>query len=94
MAARTVKVIYVDGREELVKVPPRAQVMTEEHCNGLTRERAILFTYYLGWAALNIRGMTTLDFETWLDKIDDVEDVEDEELDPTPPAQSADTSSD
>ena len=94
MAAKKVKVTYLDGREEVVKVPPRAQVMTEEHCNGFTRERAILATYYLAWAALNVRGKETLDFETWLDKVDDVEDVDDETPDPTPPAQSTDTSSD
>ena len=94
MAAKKVKVTYLDGREEVVSVPPRAQVMTEEHCNGFTRERAILATYYLAWAALNVRGKELLDFETWLDKIDDVEDVEDEGPDPTPPAQSADESSD
>lgn len=93
MASKKVKVIYLDGREEVVKVPPRAQVMTEEHCNGFTRERAILATFYLGWAALNVRGKETLDFETWLDKIDDVEDVEDEAPVPTLPAQSGDDSS-
>jgi hypothetical protein len=31
MAAKKVKVTYQDGREEIVKVLPRAQVMTEEH---------------------------------------------------------------
>ena len=93
MAAKKVKVIYLDGREEVVKVPPRAQVMTEDHCNGFTRERAILATYYLAWAALNIRGKELLDFETWLDRIDDVEDVDDETPDPTPEVPSADESS-
>ena len=94
MAAKKVKVIYLDGREEVVKVPARAQLMTEEHCNGFTRERAILATFYLAWATLNVRGMELLDFETWIDKIDDVEDVDDETPGPTLPAQSTDTSSD
>ena len=46
MASKKVKVIYLDGREELVKVPPRAQVMTEEHCNGFKHERAILAGHF------------------------------------------------
>lgn len=93
MAAKKVKVIYQDGREVEVKVPPRAQVMTEEYCNGFKSERAILATYYLGWASLNRAGKESLDFETWLDQIDDVEDV-DGDVPPTPEDQSGDTSSD
>lgn len=93
MAAKKVKVIYNDGREVEVKVPPRAQVMTEEYVGGFKSERAILATYYLGWASLNKAGKESLDFETWLDQIDDVEDVEGEVF-PTEPAQSEGTSSD
>lgn len=102
MAARTVKVVYQDSREETVKVYPRAQVMAEEHFGGLTEKNAISFTFYLGWAALNILGKETLDYETWLNKIEDVEDVtwlDDveeaaNEPHPTQPDPSGDTSSD
>jgi hypothetical protein len=94
MAAKKIKVIYNDGREIEVKVPPRAQVMTEEFVGGFKSERAVLATYYLGWASLNRAGKESLDFETWLDNIDDVEDVDDEEVPPTDPAQSEDASSD
>jgi hypothetical protein len=92
MAAKKVKVTYQDGREETVKVLPRAQVMTEEYLKGFKVENAIAGTYYLGWAALHVAGKEPLDYETWLNKIDDVEDVE-ELVDPTPEDQSADTSS-
>lgn len=93
MAAKKVKVTYNDGREEIVKVTPRANVMTEEYCNGFKQERGILATYYLGWASLSKAGKESLDFETWLDRIDDVEDVEDEEPGPTLPTPTGDASS-
>lgn len=93
MAAKKVKVTYLDGREEIVMVTPRANVMTEEYCGGIKQERGILATYYLGWASLNKAGKETLDFETWLDKIEDVEDVEEPTPVPTPPAPSAGDSS-
>lgn len=88
MASKKVKVTYNDGRVEIVKVSPRANVMTEEYCNGLRQERGILATYYMGWAGLNCAGRESLDFETWLNQIDDVEDAEDEEPGPTPPTPS------
>ena len=93
MAAKKVKVTYQDGRVETVKVLPRAQVMTEEYLKGFKVENVMTATFYLGWAALNTLKKETLDFETWLDKIEDVEDLE-EEPDPTPEDQSADTSPD
>lgn len=93
MAAKKVKVTYQDGREEIVKVPPRAQVMAEEHFGGFKSENMIAATFYLGWAGLNVAGKETLDYETWLNRIDDVEDVE-EPVDPTPEDQSGDMSSD
>jgi hypothetical protein len=94
MASKKVKVTYKDGREEVVAVTPRANVMTEEYCGGMRYERAILATYYMGWAALNRAGKESSDFETFLDAIDDVEDVEDEKPDPTQPAPSDGESSD
>ena len=93
MAAKKVKVVYMDGREVEVLVPPRAQVMTEQYVSGFKSENAILSTYHLGWAALKTAGKESADFDTWLDSINDVEDVT-EEVPPTPPAQSEDTSSD
>ena len=88
MAAKKVKVTYQDGREEIVKVLPRAQYL-----KGFKSENVMAGTFYLGWAALHVAGKEGLDYETWLNKIDDVEDVE-EPVDPTPEAQSVDTSPD
>lgn len=94
MAAKKVKITYQDGRpEDIVKVLPRAQVMTEEYLKGFKVENVVAGTYYLGWAALNSLRKTDLDYETWLNQIEDVEDVE-EPVDPTPEDQSGDTSSD
>lgn len=93
MASKKVKVTYQDGREEIVKVLPRAQVMTEEYLKGFKTDNVIAGTFYLGWAALHTAGKESLDYETWLNRIDDVEDVE-EPVDPTPEAPSGDTSSD
>jgi len=93
MAAKKVKVTYQDERVEIAKVLPRAQVMTEEYLKGFKSENALTATFHLGWAALQVAGKTTLDFETWLNKVEDVEDVE-EPVDPTPEDQSGDTSSD
>lgn len=95
MAAKKVKVIYQDGREITLKVFPRAQVMAEEHFDGFTTSRGVAATYYLGWAALNLSGKETLDYETWLNKIEDVEDVKDEaeEVPPTQPVPSEGDSS-
>jgi hypothetical protein len=94
MAAKKVKVIYQDGRpEEVVKVLPRAQVMTERALEGFRLENVWTANFHLAWAALNTLRKTDLDFETWLNTVEDVEDIE-EPVDPTPEVQSADTSSD
>jgi hypothetical protein len=102
MAAKKVKVTYQDGREEVVKVLPRAQVMTEQYFSGFKSENGVALTYHLGWAALVVLKKETLDYETWLDRVEDVEDYEDpeqpeeaiEEIPPTPPVHSGDVSSD
>lgn len=94
MAAKKVKVTYLDGREVVLKVPPRAQVMTEEYCSGFRSEKAVVGGFYLGWAALHKAGLESADFETFLDQIDDVEDFVDEAPDPTQPDLSGAGSSD
>jgi hypothetical protein len=93
MAARKVKVTYRDGREEVIKVYPDAQVMTEEFLDGFKSERMVAATYHLGWAALQTSGKVFDPFDVWIKTVEDVEDVE-TDADPTPPAPSADTSSD
>lgn len=94
MAAKKVKITYQDEREpQIVKVLPRAQVMTEEYLKGFTTANVLTGTFYLAWAALNSLRKTDLDYETWLNQVEDVEDVE-EPVDPTPEDQSADTSPD
>lgn len=92
MAAKKQKIIYQDGREEIVKVLPRAQVMAEEYLKGFKVENLYAATYYLAWAALNSLGKTTLDYETWLNQVEEVEDIDDP-VEPTQEDQSADTSS-
>lgn len=96
MAASKVKVTYQDGRVETVKILPRAQVMTERHFEGMDAKNTLAIGFHLGWAALVVLKKETLDFETWLDRVEDVEvdpDEPDEEVPPTPPVQSGDVSS-
>jgi len=101
MAAKKVKVTYQDGREEIVKVLPRATVMTEQHFNGMNSENAAAIGYHLGWASLVTLKKETLDYETWLDRVEDVEVYEDpekpdettDEIPPTQPDPTADVSS-
>ncbi len=104
MPVRKLKITYQDeNREpEVVKILPRALVMSEEHLKGFKTENAYAMTFHLGWAASNVLRKTDLDYETWLNTIEDVEDVtwldevEDaaNEPDPTQPDPSGDTSSD
>lgn len=99
MAAKKVKVTYQDGHEEVLKVLPRAQVMTEEYLKGFKVENVMAATYYLAWAAQHVtltlggRGNESIDYETWLNRVEDVEDVE-EPVEPTPQETSGDTSPD
>lgn len=103
MAAKKVKVTYQGDppRIEIVKVLPRATVMTEEHFNGMNSERAAAIGYHLGWASLVVLKKETLDYETWIDRIEDVEVYEDpedpeattDEIPPTQPDPTADASS-
>lgn len=93
MAVRKQKVTYQDGRTEVVKVLPRAQVMAEQYLGGFKQENGLTATFYLAWASLNSQQKTTLDYETWLNQIEDVEDLPEEAADPTQPAPSADDSS-
>lgn len=86
------KVVYIDGREEVVVASPRAQVMTEKYLGGYGETRQVEGGYYLAWASLNKAGKESADYETWLDQIADVEEVA-KEVTPTEPAQPADTSS-
>lgn len=100
MAVKKFKVTYQDDHEEIVKVLPRAQVMTEEHFGGLTEDNSLSAGFYLGWAAVHVAGKTTLDFQTWLNSVEDVEEYKEpkptpgDEPVPTQPAPSGDGSSD
>lgn len=102
MAARKLKITYQDGSpEDIVKVLPRAYAMTEAYLKGFSAENLYAATYYLGWSALQSLGRVTVDYETWLNRIEEVEDYEDpetpdvpiEEVPPTQPATSVDDSS-
>lgn len=92
MAVSKLKITYQDGREEIVKVLPRARVMTEAYLQGFKMENLYAATFHLGWAALNSLQKTSLDYETWLNQIEEVEDYE-EPADPTPPVPSDGASS-
>ena len=93
MAAVRLKVVYLDGREVEVTATPRAQVLAEQALSGFKDERRVYASYYLAWVALNNSGKEPADFETWLDLIADAEEIP-VEVRPTPPAQSATSSSD
>lgn len=81
MAAPKLKVTYVDGREEIVRVTPRAQLMTEERFGGANRNNTARTTVYASWAALHKAGREPKGFEEFVDLIDDVENV----IDPAAP---------
>ena len=88
------KVTYLDGREVVMLVPPRAQVMAERHFAGITQEKAVEQAYYLAWASLNKAGKEPADFETFLDLIEDAEQVKEIDYeDPTTAAPPSDESS-
>jgi hypothetical protein len=101
MAAKKVTVTYQDGREEVVKVLPRAIVMAEQHFSGYKTENANQTGFYLAWASLIVEKKESVDYENWLDRVEDVEDYEDpekpeepiEEIPPTQSATSGDVSS-
>ena len=75
MSAPKVKVVYVDGREEIVRVTPRSLLMTEERYGAQSSQVKFRFTYYAAWVVLNKAGKEPAGFEEWLDKISDLEDV-------------------
>jgi hypothetical protein len=88
MPAIRIKVTYMDGREETVKITPRAQVEAEERFSGMNDVSAVRASYWMAWRSLHQAGKEPLDYETWLDRIEDaeaVETVEDKKtLDPPP----------
>lgn len=89
MAAVRMKIVYMDGREETVKLTPRAQTEAEERFHGISdnTEHAVRASYWMAWRSLYQAGREKDDYEKWLDKIEDAEVVETAEdnkaLDPT-----------
>ena len=95
MAAK-LKVTYVDGREEIVLVTPRAQVMTERQYSGINQNKGVEQAYYLAWQTLHSAGKEPADFDHFLDLIADAESVTDDGdgvEDPTGSGQPLDGSS-
>lgn len=98
MALR-MRVVYTDGRVEEVICSPRAQVMTEEYCKGISAANRLRASYYMAWVALNRAGRYAGDFDTFLDAIDSADEIDDEEVkqadaDPTPEEVPTTTSPD
>ena len=89
MAAVRMRIIYVDGREETVKLTPLAQTEAEERFHGISdnTEHAVRASYWMAWRSLYQAGKEKDDYETWIKKIEDaevVETVEDKNrMDPT-----------
>lgn len=87
------KVTYLDGHVDEVLPSPRARIETERHFGGLNESRVQEASFYLAWLSLTKAGTVTDGFDPWLDSIADLEEVKVEGVRPTPPAQSAGTSS-
>lgn len=78
MLAKTkMQVEYADGREVIVKITPRAEVMAEEKFNGLRNNPSVTTraSYFIAWASLHKSGMESDAYEIWLDKIVDVREL-------------------
>lgn len=89
MPAMKLKVTYVDGRVEEVRVPPRVQIEVEQALGGLSSDKGLLMTYRFGWQALFKAGKEDAPFDRWIDEL--VEDVSEitEDVKPDPPAGEA-----
>lgn len=109
MASFYFEVAYADGRKEVVRVGPKAQVLYERHFGTsfwtYTEERRVEHLHYMTWQALQVAGQTVPEFDDWIDLVEDVstkvdtpEDPVDDravnpEVDPTQKAQQPETSS-
>jgi hypothetical protein len=95
--ATKLKVTYLDGKVVEILAPGRAQVMTEQHFNGVSDANAVQSGYYLAWISLHRAGQEPAEFEPWLDQVLEVEKLEDEDVDPTkavpPPASLSSSAS-
>jgi len=89
MAAVRMKITYMDGREETVKLTPRAQTEAEEKFHGISEntEHAVRASYWMAWRSLYQAGKEKDDYEKWIDKIEDADVVDEKQdaknLDPT-----------
>lgn len=89
-----IKLWYTDGRKAEVVPGARARIETERHYGGLGQKNAQEATFYMAWEHLKRTGEDVGNFESWIDTVADVEEEQAGEVRPTPPAQSAGTSSD
>lgn len=87
MAAK-IKVTYLDGRTETVRVSPRAQIQVEEHLHGVGERNMLMTSYRLAWQQLRNLGLEDAEFDKWIDEIEDVEEVS-APADPTPGGAAA-----
>jgi hypothetical protein len=80
MPAIKIRVTYIGGREEIVKITPRAQTEAEEKFHGFMKDGAEVRTsYWLAWRSLHQAGKESADYDAWLDKIEDAEAFDEKE---------------
>lgn len=84
MAAPYMKVTYMDGREVVVRIGPKTQVLFERHFPAMSmldygrgRGRRIEHHYFLAWAALTEAKEETREFDAFLEVLEDAETVRD-----------------
>lgn len=62
-----VRVVYPDGREEIVKVTPRVKIECEKQYKGMRHEIATEGSYWMAWYQLKKAGKTSVGFDAWID---------------------------
>lgn len=69
-----IKVIYPDGRHEIVKVTPRVKIECEKQFKGIFAEMATQGSYWMAWWLLKKANKTNVTFDHWIDN--EIEDCE------------------
>lgn len=93
-----VRITYLDGTVQTVKVRAAARVAAEAHFKGFKGENVYQASAWLAWWSAKDQGKEDCTYDEWLKKVDDFDDVtdeDDEESDPTTgattPASTSDT---
>ena len=77
MALFKMRVVYLDGREVEVVVPPKALIATEDYFHGTNgaSEHKIKAHYFTAWAALH-RDADPSEFDAWMDTVAEAVDID------------------